>query len=65
MSYQTTDFTRLTCCELLALAATLEFHTLCGLDARAELHRRLAELKERRRQRWAEEWLVDAQGWVR
>ncbi len=51
---------RLTAWELLALAAAVEFHTLCGLDARAEVRRRLAELRERRRQRWVEEWHIGA-----
>ena len=49
---------RLTTHELLTLAAILEFHALCGLDGRAEARRRLAELRERRRQRWVEEWQV-------
>jgi hypothetical protein len=48
----------LTCYELLALAAAVEFHALCGLDARAEVRRRLAELRARRRQRWVEEWTI-------
>ena len=47
---------RLTTYELLTLAAVAEFHALCGLDARAEVRRRLAELRERRWQRWVEEW---------
>ena len=49
-------FTRLTCYETLTIAAVAEFCALCGLDARAEARRLLAEVRERRRQRWAEEW---------
>jgi hypothetical protein len=56
MTEQLPTCTRLTCHELLALAAAVEFHALCGLDARAEVRRRLAELRKRRRQRWIEEW---------
>ena len=47
---------RLTTYELLSLAAVAEFHACCGRDARAEVRRQLAELRERRRQRWVEEW---------
>ena len=58
MTQQPPTFTRLTCYEVLALVAAVEFHARCGLDARQEVRRRLAELRERRRQRWAEEWQV-------
>ena len=59
MTSQPPTFTHLTCYELLALAAAVEFHACCGLDARAEMHQRLAELRERRWQRWVEEWSTD------
>ncbi len=47
MIEQPPTFTRLTCYELLALATAVEFHALCGLDARAEVRRQLAELREK------------------
>ena len=59
MIEQPPTFTQLTYYEVLTLAAAVEFHGLCGLDARQEVRRRLAELRERRRRRWAEEWSTD------
>ncbi len=48
-------FTRLTMYEVLTLAAEAEASNSEGGDARAELRRRLAELRSRRWQRWIEE----------
>ena len=59
MTDQTPAFTWLSPQEILALAAEVEASGLEGDAARDELHRRLAELQERRYQRWTEEWLTD------
>jgi hypothetical protein len=56
-------FTRLTMYEVLTLAAEAEASGWDGNDAKAELRRRLAELRARRHQRWVEEWLIDPHGW--
>ena len=61
MTQQPPTFTWLSPREVLELLAEIETAYAQGRDARAELHRRLAEVQERRRQRWAEEWLMDEQ----
>ena len=61
MTQGSPSFTWLSPRELLELIAEVEAAYTQGRDARAELHQRLAEVQERRRQRWAEEWLMDEQ----
>ena len=59
MTDQASAFTWLSPEEILALVGEVEASGLEGDAARDELRRRLAELQERRQQRWTEEWLTD------
>ena len=59
MTDQASAFTWLSPEKILALATEVEASGLAGDAARDELRRRLAELQERRQQRWTEEWLTD------